>query len=104
MSPWINYAINKDYISEYLCINKDQPELQCDGKCYLSQQLKILQEKEQSDTKVPSAIEPYLFWGLNSREQSFLFSHTQSSFMIGRNESLFPYDLFTRIDRPPIES
>jgi len=33
------YFINYDYIVEVLCINKDKPELECDGKCYLKDQL-----------------------------------------------------------------
>ena len=33
------YFINYDYIVEVLCINKDKPELECDGKCYLKEQL-----------------------------------------------------------------
>lgn len=44
--PVFNYVINQDYIAEYLCINKDKPEMHCDGKCYLMQML-----EEQSNEK-----------------------------------------------------
>jgi len=37
--PVFEYFINYDYIVEVLCINKDKPELECDGKCYLKDQL-----------------------------------------------------------------
>ncbi|MGO3708409.1 MAG: hypothetical protein ACTJGD_12010 [Mesonia hippocampi] len=37
--PFLEYAFNYDYIAEVLCINKDKPELDCNGKCYLMQQL-----------------------------------------------------------------
>jgi hypothetical protein len=41
------YQLNKDYITRVFCINKAQPKLQCNGKCYLAKQLKAQQEREQ---------------------------------------------------------
>jgi hypothetical protein len=38
--PVINYVANYEYISEELCENKDKPELECHGKCYLQKELK----------------------------------------------------------------
>lgn len=37
--PLVDYAVNYDYISEVLCINKDKPELKCNGKCHLQNEL-----------------------------------------------------------------
>ncbi|WP_149273024.1 hypothetical protein [Pareuzebyella sediminis] len=37
--PIVEYIVNYDYIVNVLCENKDRPELQCDGKCYLAKQL-----------------------------------------------------------------
>lgn len=39
LAPFVYYAANKTYIAEELCENKDKPQLQCDGKCYLRAQL-----------------------------------------------------------------
>lgn len=33
------YQLNIDYIIETYCINKDKPQLQCNGKCHLAKQL-----------------------------------------------------------------
>ncbi|MEI6677649.1 MAG: hypothetical protein WCL21_03515 [Mariniphaga sp.] len=38
--PFVEYAVNKDYIAKKLCINRDQPHSCCEGKCYLEKQLK----------------------------------------------------------------
>lgn len=38
--PYIEYAVNKDYIAKNLCINRDKPHSCCEGKCYLEKQLK----------------------------------------------------------------
>ena len=45
VSPFLEYMINKDYIAEFLCINKDKPEMACGGKCHLMKEL----EKDQKE-------------------------------------------------------
>lgn len=52
--PYLEYYANYQYISEVLCVNKDKPLLNCNGKCYLSQQLKKAQENENKDKKIPT--------------------------------------------------
>ena len=37
--PVADYIVNYDYIVNVLCENKDKPQLNCDGKCYLAKQL-----------------------------------------------------------------
>lgn len=44
--PIAEYVANYDYIVEVLCVNRDRPELNCDGKCYLAQQL-AKEQREQ---------------------------------------------------------
>lgn len=46
IAPFVEYAINYDYISKVLCINKDKPELSCKGTCQL---MKKLQQQEDED-------------------------------------------------------
>jgi hypothetical protein len=41
------YLINIDYISKVLCINRDKPEMKCDGKCHLKSQFRQQEEREQ---------------------------------------------------------
>jgi len=50
--PLVDYAVNYDYISEVLCINKDKPELQCNGKCHLKSELaKVNDDSSTQDSK-----------------------------------------------------
>jgi len=35
----IEFKVNQKFIAETLCENKDKPELNCEGKCYLKTQL-----------------------------------------------------------------
>lgn len=37
--PLLEYAAFYDYIKNELCVNKDKPELKCNGKCHLAKQL-----------------------------------------------------------------
>lgn len=51
ISPYVEYAINADYIAEFLCINKDKPELECHGQCHLTKELKKVQDEEKQASK-----------------------------------------------------
>jgi len=52
--PFLDYFVNYEYIGEVLCINNDKPISTCNGKCYLSQQLKETQETEKQNKKTPT--------------------------------------------------
>ena len=43
----VYYQLNKQYISQQLCINKNQPQLHCNGHCYLVKQLKAVEHRER---------------------------------------------------------
>lgn len=56
--PLFEYLIEKDYIAEFLCINKENTELNCNGKCYLMQ--KINEQNEERKQNLPRiAMEEY---------------------------------------------
>lgn len=46
----MTYEVNKAYVANVLCENKDRPQLQCNGHCVLS---KKLQSAEQQEDDVP---------------------------------------------------
>ena len=61
--PIIEYMANYDYIATVVCENKDQPELACNGKCYLTKQLAKDASDEQENplnksnkTEIPQII------------------------------------------------
>ncbi len=51
--PIIDYIVNKDYISNNLCVDKDVPMSTCNGKCHLVKQLVDLStaNNEQAPTQ-----------------------------------------------------
>lgn len=52
--PWVDYAINYEYIAGELCVNKDHPELQCNGKCHLTKELaEVNQSSSENEQQFP---------------------------------------------------
>ncbi|WP_073176702.1 hypothetical protein [Flagellimonas flava] len=49
LSPVVEYVVNYNYITTVLCVNKAKPQLQCNGKCYLAEQLKKSAEQNQDN-------------------------------------------------------
>ena len=48
---FLNFKIHQDYISEFLCVDKDKPESCCEGKCYLKAELEELSNSESNDAQ-----------------------------------------------------
>ncbi len=44
----ISFKINQDFIAEFLCINKDVPESNCNGCCHLKKELDEQHENKES--------------------------------------------------------
>lgn len=44
---YAEFKVNQKYIAAVLCENKDKPQLNCQGKCYLMKKLKEAEDKEK---------------------------------------------------------
>lgn len=42
--PYIQYNLLEDYIAENLCVNRDNEDSCCHGKCFLEKQIDLLNE------------------------------------------------------------
>jgi hypothetical protein len=60
--PYLDYMVRKAYIIENFCINKEEPEKHCNGKCHLEKQV----EKEVNSSNKDSVPPP----PRNDREES----------------------------------
>ena len=45
--PVLDYAVNYQYITKELCVNKSKPKMQCNGKCHLMKELAKASENEK---------------------------------------------------------
>jgi hypothetical protein len=43
----VDFQANREYIMEFLCINRDKPELKCEGKCQLTKKLKAQHDTDK---------------------------------------------------------
>ena len=50
IQPYVEYILNQNYIAEFLCVNKDKPQLQCNGKCFLMKEI----EKQKDGDPISS--------------------------------------------------
>ena len=44
-----DYLVNSEIITKTFCVNKEKPEMKCNGKCHLAKQLKEDEEKKSTD-------------------------------------------------------
>jgi hypothetical protein len=45
---YAGFALNQKYIATELCVNRDKPQLHCNGKCYLMRKLRQAEQKEKA--------------------------------------------------------
>lgn len=57
------FECNIDYIIETYCVNKEKPELQCNGKCHLAKQMQTptTSDNEQALISVVESFFPVFF-------------------------------------------
>ena len=57
-----NYWLNYDYYSTVLCKNQDKPEMNCHGKCHLSEQMQEQDDQENPFEHATFIEEPLLYF------------------------------------------
>lgn len=56
------YNLNKAYVSNVLCVNRDKPQMHCDGKCFLKKELNRNADHQRNDQNTTSSISLLLFF------------------------------------------
>ena len=104
LGQWTYYATNLDKIIDEYCVNKDRPQLQCDGKCYLAQQMMLAEvnyDKEQLQVGALVAFYP-VYYQQNNIDFNFSKAFYYKQELIVSKEQLllssYKHDLF----KPPI--
>ena len=101
ITPFVEYVINYDYISKVLCINKDKPELNCNGKCQLMMKLEKQQKDDFKSLRISMEEYPIGFVSILNidLEDKLLFIKEKESFLYKKNY----YYLFNKeVFHPPI--
>ncbi len=89
------YQMEKEYISNVLCENQDEPEMECHGKCYLTKQLKAAENAPSNNentipvpttSKIECTIESKLVYELIhdvEMSENEMFSHYSNTTLHG---------------------
>ena len=102
--PVLEYIAYYDYIKTELCVNKDKPEMHCDGKCYLAKQMTKANEAEKN-TKDSKQISIHITVEIcESLPEYFSFYKTcePKTEVLEYKNSLYAHLRFQRLFRPPI--
>jgi hypothetical protein len=99
---YTSFKINQDFIAMVLCINKEKPKLDCNGKCHLNKELKK-NDSEDRDNKVNFPIvkseQKINFYSKNVISNNPLFDKTKSQ--ICSNDIMHSYLKVSDIFHPP---
>jgi hypothetical protein len=103
---YADFYLNREYIAENLCENKEEPELQCNGKCHLMKTLKQEEEKQPEDQQnTPKKVVDYqlfadkVFYASDLQSDILLEPSSESHFLYQNNYSHLS---LSSLFRPPI--
>jgi hypothetical protein len=105
----VNWKINQDEITEKYCENKSQPMLNCNGKCYLSKQLKKQEEiqafeLDQNNKKIPTPKKikevDFCIQDYRALSNIFLFDYN-STLEIQFKNNLYSFEFNSSLFHPP---
>lgn len=74
----VSFKLNQDQIAMTMCVNRDKPEMHCNGKCVLAKRLKAQQDEDSRElpqklkefNELVYFIEPFSFPGILLNEVS----------------------------------
>jgi len=84
-----DFYLNRSYIAKNLCVNRDNPQMHCNGKCYLA---KRIREQENPDRQSPTSkndrFDVAPFFVPKPFKIEYTFSDRKSLFIIMNDGSL----------------
>ncbi|WP_299106423.1 hypothetical protein [uncultured Tenacibaculum sp.] len=98
IAPFVEYAINYDYIAKVLCINKDKPEMSCKGKCQLMKKLEQQQEEDFKSLRIALEEYPIGFVEFLQIKLSIPTNNTSNNFLYSKK---YRYQFIHSVFHPP---
>jgi len=96
---WMLYELDKEYITEQFCVNKDKPALKCNGKCHLATQLTNT-DPVQSEEPAQINYIPQIQLFYQSLEQPFVELNLKTK-ADERFSLFYSFEPFVKLDHPP---
>ncbi len=94
----LDYYVNTDYYKEH-CVNKELPQLNCDGKCILAKKIKQQTSKQTDPAVITPISSEYTSYALTfSFVKNDPPADLKLSLYFNRYTHLFEWDIF----KPPV--
>lgn len=101
MVSFAGYQLNKNFIAKVLCINKEVPQKNCQGKCHLKKELEKQEDQQKNSGNTIDDKQFNIFNGLSSTaELNSLPIYISSNFTIN-NISIFIKPVLNSVFHPP---
>lgn len=94
------YSVNIEYIINELCENKDKPELNCKGKCFLKKKMAQADESEKKTSEIFKQVEFPAFIPNSSLSLGLKSIELESTHAPVKD--LYDYQSYIRIFHPPL--
>ena len=93
----LDFWLNKDYIAANFCVNKNKPQMHCNGKCFLAKEKQDAEKQNQqpnSDRKDKFEIQPFFLPATTSLNcygvsVSILYGTGRNDLLAGCTHKLF---------------
>lgn len=102
----LDYELRRDYIVKNICVNRNKPQMHCDGKCYLAK--KLAESQKQEEKAAESGYLASLIY-LVMQPEAVSLSFDAPLHVDGREHVSFEYhspflpsEVATRVFRPPL--
>ena len=89
----VSYFINQAEIIELFCINKEKPQLKCDGKCHLAIQLTEIENDTEENPFPPNNIKSNLEISFSLLENEIAF-HAKSNQLLKQSHFNYTPSIF----------
>jgi len=102
---YLDYELRKEYIIANLCVNRDNPIVVCEGKCYLAE--KVVEAKKQEERRAEQSYMANLLFQVMDTGKPFIFRspecfETRLVITFGYIYPLLPRGVVSEIFHPPL--
>lgn len=104
--PVVGFALHYDYIKNELCVNRDRPEMHCNGSCFLKKELAKTAEENNAISTLTKSISFPFQWLHLPLNIEVIFPLTSIPIISTKTSSyhqiLYQFDLISFLFRPPV--
>ncbi|AQS95290.1 hypothetical protein BXQ17_10490 [Polaribacter sp. BM10] len=97
------FELNIDYIIEKYCVNKDAPELQCNGKCHLAKKIAPKVNLEKDNLAGLQIVSEAFFPVYHQETENFTAKYLDlyQNKLPSKKNSLHTFLLIKNLEQPP---